>query len=240
MMTTVPISLRLREYHSISPKTAIPRGGPPKEQPEDFFNDGIMRAWIPDGWELRETNGKVRVHDGNGMQIRACEYVRWQDGRPNGHDPSTCKMCVEKVRDEARALAAQEKKRKSPSDMDSSGDEDMADDEDSYDSEERTDGRARTKRVRVRSPSARRGEAVVAAPPPLGAEPAGQVEGIDVTGAQIDGNRAEVQALLGPSISVDDLIDAEMKDPGASAPCDGVQDIIVVGEVRPFPVSLFC
>lgn len=232
MMTTVPISFRLREYHSVNPKTPIQKGGPPKEQPEDFFNDGIMRAWVPDGCELREMNGGVRPHDANGLQIRGCEYVRWQEGQANGHNPTTCKMCIKRDEEVRRAESAKEKKRKSPSDMDDSEDGSMPAEDNT---EERGEGRARPKRARARSPSARRNEPVaveVVAAAPAGAGPADPAGGIDVSGTRIEGHRAELQDIVGPSVQIDDLIDAEMKDSGASAPCDGVQDIILVGEVR--------
>lgn len=238
MMTTVPISLRLREYHSVSPKVPMPRGGQwPKENHDDFFNDGVMRAWVPDNWELREAQGKLRVHLAGGTRIQDCEYVRWQEGQANGHNPDTCRNCIERAEAQRQAELALEKKRKSPSGMDEDDDYDddhVMHEDDDEDEDDRDDGRDRSKRARVRSPSADRNAAgPAAAPIPADADAVDVAQGLEVTDGPIHAHRAEVQAVLGPSIQVDDLIDAEMRDPGAAAPCDGVQDIVVVGETLP-------
>ncbi|GJE89645.1 hypothetical protein PsYK624_057490 [Phanerochaete sordida] len=222
MMTTVPISLRLREYHSVSPKVPIPRGGPPRREYIDHFNDGIMRAWLPDDWEIREGYGKLRPQDPNGRQVRQSEYVRWQEGTPNGHNPATCTMCIQRAEEEQRALLASQKKRKSPSDMDEDEDDSGAED------------RARSKRARARSPSTRRQDPAAAQPAVIAHDAgiADIAEDLRTTGGLAE-DRTEVQAPFGPGSQLDDLIDAEMKDPNASAPCDGVQDIMVVGETLP-------
>lgn len=48
---------------------------------------------------------------------------------------------------------------------------------------------------------------------------------------EVEEVRREWQRVMGPNAQIDELLDAEVQDVGQEESCNGVQDVIVVGEV---------
>lgn len=220
LMTTVPISLRLREFHSISPAPVAAIGGPPGSATDD----GPGNAWFPTGYEFKEARGKVRVLDRLANAVAA--YERYVPGQPNAHAPSTCRMCVERRREaeleRAREAWRREKKRKSVGDTDDEEeDADMDVDDEGGDAE----GRVRGKRARrSRSIEGEGGD---------GAD-GGEAEPEDASGMERGGaGRQDLQQPF-DHVQVEKILDVELgplamrSDDGE---CNGIQDMIIVGEV---------
>lgn len=230
-MTTVPISFRLNEYHGVSPAAIIGHGG----DPEDPNEDGLMNAWIPTGFELIESRGKLRVLSNTGATT--IHYEKWQAKQPNSHKSDKCKLCANRRAkreelNEARLDRLRmkqrltEKKRKSASDSDEEDDEmDVSEDEEGNDRE----NKARGKRPRTgRGPSAQRANPDVAGPPDLAQFDNSGMEQVDED--EVEAVRRQWQRVMGINTELDELIDAEMYTDDDNE-CNGVQDVIVIGEV---------
>ncbi|KZP26511.1 hypothetical protein FIBSPDRAFT_782032 [Athelia psychrophila] len=85
-VTTVPVFMRLREHHCISPEQPIRVGGR-----GDHFDDGLSNAWLPE-IRISEDNGVCVVRDENGSKSSYQTYV---PGQPNSHSEETCTSCIE-------------------------------------------------------------------------------------------------------------------------------------------------
>lgn len=95
-VTTVPVFMRLREHHCISPQVPIPAGGR-----GDGFDDGLHNAWMPK-IHIRETQGDAFVTDQHGNKAT---YHTFVPGAPSIHSEETCTHCIK------RRLAADEEMR---------------------------------------------------------------------------------------------------------------------------------
>jgi hypothetical protein len=86
----VPLYMRLREHHSVSPRTPVNIGGK-----NDGFDDGFFNAYLPTMY-CQESDGFVHVMDHAGN--KSC-YETYSPGLSNSHDAETCHMCA-RARDE--------------------------------------------------------------------------------------------------------------------------------------------
>jgi hypothetical protein len=82
---SVPFYMRLREHHSVSPRTPTSAGGR-----NDGFDDGLFNAYFPT-MHCQESDGFVQVLDYTGNKSI---YETYSPGLPNSHDPETCHMCI--------------------------------------------------------------------------------------------------------------------------------------------------
>lgn len=223
-MTTVPISFRLREHHCINPQHPALCGGVGGE----FIDDGIMNAWFPNGATLHESTDDVIVHDRS--QDLKSKYETFTEGKPNSHNEDTCTQCRQSREADAEQLAerAREHQRRSSSPPRSPDDS--------------SEG----------SPSE--------GAPPERKEPMSELHQAQLSqdvqmpfssAADIAEARSVAQAALGSSVDVDELLDAEMLSASSESAgrsgvyeefvtheCNGIQDIIITGEVSPSTLPL--
>ncbi|KAF7976205.1 hypothetical protein HWV62_7390 [Athelia sp. TMB] len=103
-VTTVPVFMRLREHHCISPQVPIRMGGR-----GDSFDEGLHNAWMPKT-RIREDRGLALVEDEFGNKS---VYHTFVPGKPSAHDEETCTDCIqdreeaeEDMRRRSSALAA--------------------------------------------------------------------------------------------------------------------------------------
>jgi hypothetical protein len=82
-VSTVPVYMRLREHHCISPQLPADIGGS-----DSGLNDGFETAYFPPMNFHRDENG-VTIH-ANGELSRYETYV---PGRPSSHSKDTCILC---------------------------------------------------------------------------------------------------------------------------------------------------
>jgi hypothetical protein len=80
----VPLYMRLREHHCISPQTPAATGGK-----NDGFDDGLFNAYFPP-MHSQESDGSVNVTDSKGNQAY---YETFVPDHPNSHNVDTCEMC---------------------------------------------------------------------------------------------------------------------------------------------------
>jgi len=81
-----PVFMNVREHHCIMPESPVRCGG------TDAVNDdGINNAWFPP-MDVTEAGGFARVRDFQTGQVH--RYETYVEGRPNGHNPDTCTVCV--------------------------------------------------------------------------------------------------------------------------------------------------
>lgn len=223
-MTTLPISFRLREHHCINPHYPALSGGGASE----FIDDGIMNAWFPDGAEIIESADAVVVHDR--IQDLKSEYETFTEGKPNSHHEDTCTQCRQSREADAEQVAqrAREHQRRS-------SDPQRDSDDSPHPNNSPLDGA-----------------------PPGQKQPVSEVRQVQMpqdvhvpysSTTDIDEARSVAQAALGSSVDVDELLDAEMRSgsPPESAgraayeeyvihECNGIQDIIITGEVSTTPL----
>lgn len=83
-ITTVPIFMRIREHHCVSPQVPIPTGGE-----RNGFDDGLADAWMPK-IRVKENAGKCTITDGR----MVTEYETFVPGKPNSHNEDTCTACA--------------------------------------------------------------------------------------------------------------------------------------------------
>ena len=83
-ITTVPLFMRLREHHCISPQEPIAVGGE-----NDGFDDGLPYAWMPK-IHVKERAGRCSINDGSAIR----EYETFVPGKPNSHNEDTCTACA--------------------------------------------------------------------------------------------------------------------------------------------------
>lgn len=224
LMTTVPISMRLREYHAVSP-TKVVATGRTQANPID---EVVMNAWLPHKAELFEKRGALRVVDQMGTHLST--YERWKEGLPNSHNSSQCMMCADerlrRIEEEGAARLGMKqrvtKKRKSASDSDEEDEPmDVSDSEDGDDRE----SRAFAKRPRTgRGPSARREDPGPAEDAQFEASGMEQVE-------EVEEIRRQWQQSTGSALQLDQVLEEETG--GDDKACDGVQDVLFIGETLP-------
>ena len=226
-MTTVPISMRFREYHAVSPTRVVPTG----RTQANAVDEGVLNAWLPHKAELFENRGALRVVDQTGSLLST--YERWQDGRPSSHDPGRCMMCVNRrLRLEEESEARREererrerlaKKRKGTGESD---DEDEPMDDSDVEDEDDRESRASAKRPRTgRGPSARREDPRPAEDAQFDASGMEQVED-----AEMEELQRQWQQSMGSTSKLDEVLEEEVRSD--DKPCDGVQDVLFIGEVR--------
>ncbi|GBE77595.1 predicted protein [Sparassis crispa] len=95
-LSTVPVYMRLREHHCISPEVAVAYGGSPSD-----YDDGIRNGWFPKV-SFRESHGMVRVDDETHNEVS--HYETYVEGRPNSHSEDRCMSCLHRRRLEDEEL----------------------------------------------------------------------------------------------------------------------------------------
>ena len=236
-MTTLPISLRLREYHCINPEHPVAPGG----SSYDILDDGISNGWFPNDLNIRELPTGARAENPNyGGSVSW--YEMYREGKPNSHSEDMCTQCQYRKEQEEEALQERVRAHKRAS-------EEMSPD----DSDDEQRGRAgggdgdeygagsshqRARRNRQTSQSMQRhlhehghGERQ-----PGVTTPDGPGSGVDPNA----GLRIEISESLGQDVdelldeemgSVDEEDDVEDWEEYMENTCHGIQDIIITGEV---------
>lgn len=98
MMTTLPISFRLREHHCISPNEPVAHGG---QRQRPMLDDGIANAWFPVDSDFVESGNMVKVIPQN---RRRYKYETYKEGTANSHDESRCTACLARLEIEREEL----------------------------------------------------------------------------------------------------------------------------------------
>lgn len=240
-MTTVPISLRLREHHCINPESPIAPGG----SSLDALDDGLCSGWFPADVNIRETSEGVKIDDPR-YGGSSSYYERYREGKGNSHNEDTCLQC--KYRREQEQLDLEIRVRENERDSQERDDKDGGRNNETNEDSSEDSGDERRDRLRERlrrlkqlprSPSAtrrqRHSDAQHEAPRPGVTRPDGPSSGVDPTDV-----RMEFQEVMGPDIDIDALLDAELhsEDDAESDweeyvenTCNGIQDIVITGEV---------
>lgn len=241
-LTTMPLYMRLREHHCISPEYPVLTGGN-----HDGFDDGIRNGWFPKV-SIHESGGIVRVEDTTNDYTS--KYETYVEGRTNSHKDDTCSQCLFRRRREEHELQEKIRQQKEqnvsksrellnfadhlqqvPGVDPSSGDYENHEDEE----DEPTDHGVGTSFVAGGAPS----------PAPSHNEE---------DEPTVDAVRTQVNTALGPGVNVDDVLEHELSESSSSSAsesdhsdsdsevdyventCNGIQDIIITGEVT----YLFC
>lgn len=248
-MTTVPISFRLREHHCINPETPTAPGG----SSLDVLDDGITSAWFPTDFQIRETSEGVRVDDPR-YGGSSSWYERYREGKGNSHNEETCTQCRFKREQEEAELHERVRAHKRASeerDDEDDSDEDEHDHGEDGDADDSHAGPAhlRVQRQRLPSPSLRHHphdhDHDIHEPQPGVTRPDGPGSGVD-PGAEM---RIQFTQALGQD--VDEFLDAEMESADeedeeeegdweeyVENTCNGIQDIIITGEVSDVLLSV--
>jgi hypothetical protein len=106
-LTVMPVYVRIREHHCVSPAPMIDVGGR-----NDGFDDGLLNAWLP-RMSMRERDGRLHFLNADKTE-RAEAYTTLKPGESltGEHDPKTCGLCEdrrrrdERIRGHARKIQA--------------------------------------------------------------------------------------------------------------------------------------
>ncbi|KAJ3489605.1 hypothetical protein NLI96_g2037 [Meripilus lineatus] len=82
-LTTMPLYMRLREHHCISPEFSVLPGGD-----HDGFDDGIRNGWFPKV-NIHEANGIVRIEDT--VHDFTSKYETYVEGEGSGEPKEECR-----------------------------------------------------------------------------------------------------------------------------------------------------
>lgn len=252
-MTTVPISLRLREHHCINPEPATAAGG----SSTDALDDGITNAWFPSDVNIREVSDGVRIDDPRNGGSSAW-YERYREGKENSHNEETCTQCSfrkqqeqydldERIREHKRASEERDEEEMTEHDFEYEFEHEHEHEheyehehDDEPEGSHSSDTHNRAPRHPAMSPTMRRRPheqgAVILEPGVT--RPDGPSSGVDPA-ADI---RTEFSEALGRDVEM--LLDEEMQDEHEDTDsdweeyventCNGIQDIIITGEVSAF------
>ena len=212
-----PVYVRFREHHCISPEVPVPIGGT-----NPGFDDGVLNAYLPQNFDYRHVRNGLRISiPGSTIVTHYEDYVQ---GKPNSHDPTTCSMCASRVQQdtEMREHVAEHTRAAAGEAV---VDDAMHDDFAVSDSEE-----AEVEPV----PRARRGSAS-----------SHNSHGSYWYGSEhdSDGPLSSRQMMLDDDPDTEALLHEMMTDglpddyeEYVENECSGIQDIIITGEVRRFPI----
>ncbi|KAI0829030.1 hypothetical protein BC628DRAFT_1533672 [Trametes gibbosa] len=99
MVAELPVFVRFREHHCIDPETPVPTGISP-----DGLDDNLQNAYLPHPFVYRHVGRTLRVEVPNSRI--AARYEDFEEGRPNSHNPRTCRMCLQSQEEDERRLRA--------------------------------------------------------------------------------------------------------------------------------------
>jgi hypothetical protein len=232
-MTTVPISLRLREHHCINPEQPIQSGG----LNTDILDDGITNAWFPSDVNIRESSDGVRIENArNGGS--SSRYERYREGKGNSHNEETCRQCRYKNRQEQLDLEERIRRNKRASEeRDETVDQHIDDSDGSHSSDDTADFPFQPRHSALKYVAHRPHDQNINVPTIGVTRPDGPSSGVD---PEADIRREFSQAL---GRDVDEMLDEEMGDAEemeddvsewdeyVENTCNGIQDIIITGEV---------
>ncbi|KAH9854289.1 hypothetical protein C2E23DRAFT_818015 [Lenzites betulinus] len=93
-----PVFVRFREHHCIDPETPVPTGTSPTG------DDNLQNAYLPQPFVYRHIGQTLRVDVGTHRLVT--RYEDFVEGRPNSHNPRTCRMCILADEEEEKQLRA--------------------------------------------------------------------------------------------------------------------------------------
>ncbi|KAI0640141.1 hypothetical protein C8Q77DRAFT_1214451 [Trametes polyzona] len=94
-----PVFVRFREHHCIDPETPVPTA-----TLSDSLGDNVQNAYLPYPFNYRHTGNTLRI-DVPGQRT-AARYEDYIEGKPNSHNPRTCRLCISAHEEEERQLRA--------------------------------------------------------------------------------------------------------------------------------------
>ncbi|KAI0937449.1 hypothetical protein AcV5_005355 [Taiwanofungus camphoratus] len=225
-LATVPVYMRLREHHCINPQLPVLSGSEPDE-----FDDGIRNAWFPT-IQYREANGVVRIEDQTNNEVT--HYETYVEGRANSHSEETCTQCRHRRLEEEEELQERVRENARAASAEAEG--------------ESTPAMTRHRLSALCSPGPSPSRVHAEASPNAAVSEAA----LDAEQARA---RMDVDAALGPSMDVDELLDSVMGETSSEGSddlerlresdeeeeeeeyivhtCNGIVDIIVTGETLP-------
>lgn len=96
VMAIAPFYARFTEWQCVDPQPPVPEGG----QGSSLWDDGVRNAWFPEVlFHIHEDT--IRIADRHNSNLVYC-YEKFVPGRPNSHDPTTCRNCLARAALEAR------------------------------------------------------------------------------------------------------------------------------------------
>ncbi|KAI0354683.1 hypothetical protein OH77DRAFT_1437376 [Trametes cingulata] len=99
MVVEQPVYVNLREHHCIDPEVPVPTG-----YIAGGLGDDVQNAYFPRPFEYRQVGNTLRISI-PGTRISA-RYETYVEGRPNSHNPRTCRICIFNQEEDERALRA--------------------------------------------------------------------------------------------------------------------------------------
>ena len=87
-LVEVPVYVRFREHHCISPARPVPTGGTQRG-----FDDGLMNGYLPNSFEYHHVGNSLKISV-SGAHSQIFRYEDYVEGKPNSHDPSKCTGCL--------------------------------------------------------------------------------------------------------------------------------------------------
>ncbi|KAI0778862.1 hypothetical protein BD413DRAFT_601525 [Trametes elegans] len=211
LLAEQPVYVRFREHHCINPEIPVPTG-----VAAGGLIDDVQNAYLPESLRYRHIGNSLRVEiPGTRTVTRYEEFV---EGRPNSHNPATCRCCIyaeeEKERELRERIAAYH--RRADGDTEGAVRDDMAIDEDVDSMDE--DSVSRSRRGSMSSHDS-----------DVSHYFGDESESISTRQFRVERDH-EVEQLVqelmgeGPPDVYDEYIEHE---------CNGIQDIIITGEVLP-------
>lgn len=214
-LAEVPVYVRFREHHCINPARPVPTGGT-----EDVFDDGLLNGYFPRSFDYQHVGNTLRISV-PGVHNQVLRYEDYVEGKPNSHDSSKCTACIFRAEQEEmqrHERAAQAANMTPPPDVEMGDAHEAAVDDDENMSEE---------------PSGRRGRR-------------GSTSSVDSDVSYFFGDESDPASvvrsrhmMLQHDPDAEALLDEMMSeglpdfyDGSYENECNGIQDIIITGEVR--------
>ncbi|CDO73394.1 hypothetical protein BN946_scf185013.g28 [Trametes cinnabarina] len=96
-----PVYVRFSEHHCIDPELPVPTGSDP-----DGLGDNVQNAYFPQPFQYSQSGNTLRVELPRSHTIARYRYETYVEGRPNSHNPATCRVCIHDREEEERQLRA--------------------------------------------------------------------------------------------------------------------------------------
>ncbi|KAL7285040.1 hypothetical protein ACG7TL_000131 [Trametes sanguinea] len=121
-----PVYVRFSEHHCIEPENPVPTG-----RDADGLGDNVQNAYFPRNFQYLQTGNTLRIELPRSHTTARYRYETYVEGRPNSHNPATCRVCVYNREEEERQLRARidEFRRASRGEPEADGDTASGDDE---------------------------------------------------------------------------------------------------------------